>query len=99
MAKTGRTQRSKSIFRCQTCGHAESRWLGKCPACDEWGTLVEELDTSGSGRVDERPPPDVATPVSIEDVEDLEITARVECGIHHLRGPVLVGAIAERHGA
>src|SRR6202051_1888730 len=29
-------------FVCQNCGAAYSRWAGKCEACGEWNTLVEE---------------------------------------------------------
>jgi DNA repair protein RadA/Sms len=29
-------------FICQNCGAASSRWQGKCEACGEWNTLVEE---------------------------------------------------------
>src|SRR5215510_5853149 len=29
-------------FTCQNCGAAFARWAGKCEACDEWNTLVEE---------------------------------------------------------
>src|ERR1700686_3486292 len=29
-------------FICQNCGAAASRWQGKCEACGEWNTLVEE---------------------------------------------------------
>src|SRR5215472_3907262 len=29
-------------FICQNCGAAFSRWAGKCEACGEWNTLVEE---------------------------------------------------------
>ncbi|MGD0091971.1 MAG: AAA family ATPase, partial [Planctomycetota bacterium] len=28
-------------FFCKQCGHETSRWEGKCPACQEWGSLVE----------------------------------------------------------
>ena len=35
--------RPKSIHRCQACGHGSSRWSGRCSACGEWNTLVEEL--------------------------------------------------------
>ena len=36
----------KSVFFCQSCGHEESKWLGQCPACGEWNTVVEErIDT------------------------------------------------------
>ena len=34
--------RPKSIFVCQGCGHQEPRWLGRCPECGEWHTLIEE---------------------------------------------------------
>ena len=30
-------------FICQNCGAAFSRWQGKCEACGEWNTLVEEV--------------------------------------------------------
>jgi DNA repair protein RadA/Sms len=29
-------------FVCQNCGNSSPRWLGKCPACDEWNSYVEE---------------------------------------------------------
>ncbi len=29
-------------FICQNCGAAFPRWAGKCEACGEWNTLVEE---------------------------------------------------------
>jgi DNA repair protein RadA/Sms len=33
----------KTGFFCQNCGYESAKWLGKCPACDEWNTFVEEL--------------------------------------------------------
>lgn len=33
----------KSAYFCQNCGHETPKWLGKCPACNEWNTFVEEL--------------------------------------------------------
>jgi DNA repair protein RadA/Sms len=32
----------RSAFVCQQCGHAAPRWLGQCPGCGAWNTLVEE---------------------------------------------------------
>ncbi|MDR0388968.1 MAG: DNA repair protein RadA [Spirochaetaceae bacterium] len=34
------------IFKCSSCGHEEPKWLGRCPECGEWNTLIE---TSISG--------------------------------------------------
>ncbi len=33
----------KMIFICQKCGYQSPKWLGRCPDCQGWGTLVEEL--------------------------------------------------------
>jgi DNA repair protein RadA/Sms len=35
-------------FICQACGNVSPRWSGKCDACGEWNTLVEE-GTAGGG--------------------------------------------------
>ncbi|MEE2954084.1 MAG: DNA repair protein RadA [Bacteroidota bacterium] len=32
-----------SAFFCQNCGNQSPKWLGKCPACNEWNTFVEEI--------------------------------------------------------
>lgn len=34
---------TKSIYTCQNCGAQSSKWIGKCPACSEWNTYVEEV--------------------------------------------------------
>jgi DNA repair protein RadA/Sms len=32
----------KTVHRCTECGSETPRWLGRCPACEAWGSLVEE---------------------------------------------------------
>ncbi len=34
---------AKSIYTCSECGDVSPKWLGKCPACNAWNTLVESL--------------------------------------------------------
>jgi DNA repair protein RadA/Sms len=34
--------RARTAFFCQACGYESARWLGRCPSCDGWSTLVEE---------------------------------------------------------
>src|SRR5438874_7929032 len=42
---------SNSIFICQSCGYESRKWLGKCPECGEWNSLVEErVVTTKKGR-------------------------------------------------
>ena len=36
-------------FACAECGTTSGRWLGKCPGCGAFGTLVEELHGSAGG--------------------------------------------------
>ncbi len=33
----------KTAFFCSNCGQESAKWLGKCPACNQWNTFVEEL--------------------------------------------------------
>jgi len=33
----------KTAFFCTNCGYESAKWLGKCPACSQWNTFVEEV--------------------------------------------------------
>ncbi|PKP05241.1 MAG: DNA repair protein RadA [Bacteroidetes bacterium HGW-Bacteroidetes-6] len=35
--------KSKTAFVCQSCGAHYPKWYGKCPSCNEWNTLTEEV--------------------------------------------------------
>lgn len=35
--------KAKTVFICQECGQESPRWLGKCPGCGGWNTMVEEM--------------------------------------------------------
>ena len=37
MAKT------RTVYVCQNCGRHSARMMGRCPGCEEWGTLVETI--------------------------------------------------------
>ena len=43
--------KQKTAYFCQSCGYEASKWLGQCPACKEWNTLVEEKVSDGASRV------------------------------------------------
>ena len=38
-----------AVFFCQNCGYESSKWLGQCPGCREWNTMVEEKVSGKSG--------------------------------------------------
>jgi hypothetical protein len=33
----------KSVYVCQLCGAQQPRWMGKCPDCGEWSSLIDTL--------------------------------------------------------
>lgn len=35
----------KKAWFCTSCGNESPKWMGKCPACGEWNTMVEEIVT------------------------------------------------------
>jgi DNA repair protein RadA/Sms len=35
--------REKSVYTCTECGGTSPRWLGRCPSCEAWNTLVESV--------------------------------------------------------
>jgi DNA repair protein RadA/Sms len=39
----------KSSFFCQNCGYESAKWVGKCPSCGEWNTLIEEIVQKSKG--------------------------------------------------
>ncbi|NBT91199.1 MAG: DNA repair protein RadA [Betaproteobacteria bacterium] len=41
--------KDKSVFTCTECGGTSPKWLGKCPACGAWNTLIESLASAESG--------------------------------------------------
>lgn len=62
----------KSTYFCQSCGNQSSKWLGKCPACGEWNTFVEEVISTGKKETKPylkdniRPVPQSITSISFE---------------------------------
>ena len=63
MAKT------KSVFFCSNCGNESPKWLGKCPACGEWNTYVEEKVNAKSSKEALMPTSSLtSTPVKLSDI-------------------------------
>ncbi|MDA8305537.1 MAG: DNA repair protein RadA [Deltaproteobacteria bacterium] len=40
----------KLIYRCQQCGYASPKWMGRCPECQVWHSFSEELSIAGAGK-------------------------------------------------
>jgi DNA repair protein RadA/Sms len=42
--------KQKNIFVCQECGNESSKWVGRCPVCNNWNSFVEEIKFTGQGK-------------------------------------------------
>ncbi len=40
--------KNRTIYVCQTCGSQSPKWMGRCPDCGEWNSMVEEQDVSSA---------------------------------------------------
>lgn len=41
------TVKTKTVWFCKACGNESPKWMGRCPACGEWNTMVEETVATG----------------------------------------------------
>jgi len=61
--------KSKSQYCCQNCGANSAKWIGKCPACGEWNTYVEEIISVKNNSLSAPKKSDSAKPVLINNIE------------------------------
>ncbi|NTV80114.1 MAG: DNA repair protein RadA, partial [Candidatus Aminicenantes bacterium] len=60
--------KDKTVFICQGCGARYPKWMGRCSACGEWNTLVEEIEEEApSGGLVFAP----TEPVLYQDVQNI----------------------------
>ncbi len=46
--------KNKTVFVCNECGYESVKWVGKCPACNTWNSMVEETISKTSSSFDVR---------------------------------------------
>src|SRR5229473_5923532 len=64
-------------YACTDCGYSAGRWFGKCPGCNAFGTLVEDVVGGQSGKAPPQPL------LRLVDVEADEAT-RIATGVPEL---------------
>lgn len=87
MAKT------KTIFVCNSCGYESPKWLGKCPACNEWNTFYEEKMQVTTGAGTNVKLKETVKPMNLNKVEGKE-AVRTKTGVSEL-DRVLGGGIVK----
>jgi DNA repair protein RadA/Sms len=88
-------KKPETIFACQNCGHQSRKWLGKCPECGEWNSLVEErVQDPKRTRHSFRAREVEAIPYSeIESQDDVRITSGVTEFDRVLGGGIVPGTL------
>lgn len=59
--------KTKTLWFCSNCGNEYSKWMGRCPACGEWNTMVEKEVVTGK-KASVSVPGAGAKPMPLKDV-------------------------------
>lgn len=90
--------KNKTTFICQNCGFHSPKWLGRCPSCGEWSTLIEEIEEKFSAEISFAP----SEPCLYEKIEETK-KKRIETGIEELNrvlgGGIVPGSLVLIGGA
>ena len=85
----------KIHFVCQECGHDSQQWLGKCPGCGSWNSMVEETISKSETKT-YHGSSDGAKPRPITEVDNLPVP-RLATGVGEfdrvLGGGIVPGAL------
>lgn len=71
-------KKEKLVFRCKSCGGQTPKWMGQCPECGQWDTLIEERQMPG--RMKKANTAFLPEPVPIGSV-DIKMTDRIKTGL------------------
>ena len=89
-------KKSRSAYVCQSCGHNAARWFGRCAACGEWNTCVEERPQELDKRREHLAAPPRAELQAITEVADQD-HERLQIGISEfdrvLGGGIMPGSV------
>lgn len=72
--------KSRTVYICSECGYETPRWLGKCPDCGSWNTLIEQAAAPALARTEEkklkRAPGSDAEAVRVDEIPDGSVDRR-----------------------
>lgn len=87
--------KKKTVFYCKECGNETSKWVGQCPTCKEWNTLVDapKANKRSLSKADflNRPSPVLLSQVETKD--DKRITTNIQEFDRVLGGGIVIGSL------
>ena len=66
--------KSKSVYVCQNCGAESAKWMGRCNACGQWNTYVEQRIPQGPVRSFSQDKGAYSVPKSLDEVQSDQVT-------------------------
>ncbi len=87
----------KTVFTCQSCGYQTPKWLGKCPDCGQWQTLVEEKQSKGPSQIkglQQTFSPQKPVPIdSVELIKEYRLKTEIKEFDRVLGGGLVIGSL------
>ena len=93
----------KTIYVCSNCGETSPRWMGRCPSCGEWNTMVEDVvlpEPRATARRGSAPRPTGVTSLVADRLSSISTTeekSRIVTGISELDrvlgGGIVLGSV------
>lgn len=75
--------KNKTIFVCSECGYESPKWMGKCPACNQWNTFYEEKKINSSVSNNTLKRKEISKPVELNKIEG-KIENKISTGFGEL---------------
>jgi DNA repair protein RadA len=94
--------KTKTAFICQECGYASAKWIGRCPECESWNSLVEEVHREQKTRGRASSVEVFSKPERLADVkacDELRVTTGLSELDHVLGGGIVRGSVILIGGA
>ena len=87
--------KERTLFACTACGYETSRWVGRCPGCGAWNTMVESapIVTGAPAKAPKQRPGTGASAMLLREIPE-DVAVRSSTGISEL-DRVLGGGIVE----
>lgn len=88
--------KTTSIFVCQQCGYQSPNFLGKCPECGTWNSLVEQIvatTTSKRGQRSNKVLPNISRLIDIESKDYDRVSSKIDEFDRVLGGGIVKGSV------
>ena len=86
--------KNKSVYVCSECGYQSPKWLGKCPSCNQWNTMEEEIENTSSKPLSKSS--SVSKVMALDEITT-DVEKRISTGINEfdrvLGGGIVYGSL------